>query len=401
MAARTKHRLTAREALTLTTVGRHADGGNLYLSITPSGGRRWVFLYSRRGHQREMGLGPAPGPRRAGLSLQDARAKAEEAWRLLQSGKDPIETKRTEQEVPTFGEFADKLLAKLAPGMSKMTAWQWKQSIEKEAAELRPLPVNQITMTSVLRVLEPIWETKSETATRLRYRIERVLDAAKARGYRTGDNPAAWRGNLKTNLPEPTNKEDREHHAAMPYKDVPDFIVRLRAKPQTSASALEFIILTATRKGETLGARWQEIDMETRTWTIPRERMKGKPKDRVAHTVPLTDQMIAVLNKMKPEGYEPTGDAFVFPGMSVHKPLGHDTLRKLCESMKLEATVHGFRSSFRVWAAEKTDFLHEICEAALAHKTGNKVTRAYQRSHLFDKRRELMQAWDAFLTARR
>jgi len=297
---RTKHRLSARAAMTLASVGRHADGGNLYLSISPNGGRRWVFMYQRDGKQRELGLGPAIGLNRAGIALQVARDKADAARALLLAGNDPIEAKRAARHVPTFGEFADQLLASIAAGFkNERSLGQWRASLEQDAAPLRALRIDQINTANVLSVLRPIWNTKHETAARLRGRIERVLDAAKAEGLRSGDNPARWRGNLKSLLSK-RQRLTRGHLAAIKFKDMPAFMTKLRKRESISARALEFTILTAARTNEVLGASWQEFDLKVRLWTIPAKRRKAGRE----HVVPLSARAVAILRAMRPEGLE-------------------------------------------------------------------------------------------------
>ena len=259
------------------------------------------------------------------------------------------------------------------------------------AAPLRRLPVDRITTEDVLSVLKPLWNDKPETASRLRGRIERVLDAAKAQGLRSGENPALWRGHLDQLLPK-RQQLTRGRQAAMRYADVPDFMSDLQKRQATSASALEFAILTAARTGEVLGARWQEFDLDRAVWTVPAERMKGGRE----HRVPLSRPAHKVVKAM----FEARNSDFVFAGQTPGRPLSETTLLRLLRRMNIQvATVHGFRSAFRDWAAECTNFSNEVCEAALAHAVENKVEAAYRRGDLFDKRRKLMEAWAAYCTA--
>lgn len=398
MASRNQHRLSARKALTETRVGRHADGGNLYLSISPNGGRRWVFMYQRDGRQRELGLGPAVGRDRPGVSLQAARTKANEARSLLQAGQDPIQAKRVEQGALTFGEFADQLLASLAPGFKSPKHFeQWQMTLREYAAPLRPLPVAKVTTDDVLGVLKPLWQTKNETASRLRGRIERILDAAKAKGLRTGDNPARWRGHLDQLLPK-RQRLSRGHHAAIKFEDVPAFAAKLRAKKSISARALEFTILTAARTGETIGATWREIDLDAKLWTIPAARMKAKRE----HEVPLSNRAIALLKSLRPKGIQLAPEAPVFPSSAdLTKPLSNMAMLKMLTDMQGKGvTVHGFRSSFRDWAGDMTSFARDVVEAALAHVIENKTEAAYRRGTALAKRRELMEAWAKYLAKR-
>jgi integrase len=250
--------------------------------------------------------------------------------------------------------------------------------------------VDRITTDDVLSVLKPLWNDKLETASRLRGRIERVLDAAKAQGLRSGENPARWRGHLDQLLPK-RQRLARGHHAAMNYSDVPVFMSDLQARQATAAVALEFAILTAARSGEVRGARWEEIDLDRAVWTVPPRRMKGGRE----HRVPLSQRARNIVNTM----YEGRNSDFVFAGQKPGRPLSVQAFLRLLSRMKIEGvTVHGFRSAFRDWAAECTNFPNEVCEAALAHSIGNQVEAAYRRGDLFDKRRKLMDAWAVYCT---
>ncbi len=267
-------------------------------------------------------------------------------------------------------------------------AAQWETTLREYAAPLRRLPATTITTDDVLSVLKPLWNEKPETASRLRGRIERVLDAAKAQGLRTGENPARWRGHLDQLLPK-RQQLTRGHHAAMSYGDVPAFIGALQPGQATAALALEFTILTAARRGEVLGARWDEFDLERAVWTVPAHRMKAGRE----HRVPLSRRAVAILKDLR----QADGKEFVFVGHKPGKPLSGMTLGKVIRRMKIEdVTVHGFRSAFRDWAAECTNFPNEVCEAALAHVIESKTEAAYRRSDLFEKRRKLMEAWASY-----
>jgi hypothetical protein len=285
--ARTVKRLSARAVQTLQEPGRHADGGGLYLSISSDGSRRrWVFLFRWRnpgetgpGRLREMGLGSA-----ATVSLAQARDLAEAARSELRSGRNPLDARRTKQRVPTFGEMADQVIASLERGWrNEKHRYQWRQTLDGRCRAIRDLPVNAITTDHVLGVLQPIWREIPETASRLRGRIEKVLDAAKARGQREGENPARWRGHLDHLLP-PRRRLTRGHHKALPYSEIPALVARLRELGSVSALCLEFLILTAARSGEALGARWQEFDLERGIWTVPSHRVKAG----LEHRVPLS-----------------------------------------------------------------------------------------------------------------
>lgn len=381
-------RLNARTVATLTKPGRHADGGNLYLSISPNGGRRWIFLYRWAGRQLEMGLGSARD-----VSLARARELADAARAKLAEGVNPLEMRRSERAIPTFGEAADALVDDIASGFRNAKHLeQWRMTLKNYAATLRSKSVADITTEDVLAALKPIWTTKSETASRLRGRIERVLDAAKAKGQRTGENPARWRGHLDSLLPK-RQKLQRGHHAAMPYAAVPEFMTRLRSVSGSSCLALEFLILTAARTGEVREAIWNEVDLESKVWAVPAHRMKaGK-----AHRVPLSGAAVDVLQRTKELQERPEGSAFIFPGGKPGKALSVMALDMLLRRLKVDDTVHGFRSSFRDWAGEETSFSREVAEAALAHTVGDAVERAYRRSDALEKRRKLMEAWSAFL----
>ena len=377
-------KLTARAAAT-SKPGRYGDGAGLYLVVSESGARKWVFRFSFAGKVTETGLGSADV-----VSLAEARDKALEARRTLATGRNPIEARRVAMAAatakPTFGAVADALIA------AKESEWrndkhraQWRMTLETYAAPLRSRPVDEIDTEAVLAVLKPIWQEKPETASRLRGRIEAVLDAAKAQGLRSGENPAAWRGHLSHLLPK-RGVLSRGHHAAMDYRDVPAFLARLRERDATAALALEFCILTATRSGETLGARWAEIDLAAKVWTVPAARMKAAR----AHRIPLPDRAMQIIEKL----LKARSSDFVFPGQRADKPLSNMAMEMVLRRMKLEnVTVHGFRSAFRDWAGNETSFPREIAEAALAHVIGDKAEQAYRRGDALEKRRALMAAW--------
>jgi integrase len=274
------------------------------------------------------------------------------------------------------------------PGPSLSTATQISASGRRRSSGIGDKKLDEITTDNVLGVLKPIWLTKPETASRLRGRIERVLDAAKAKGLRHGENPARWRGHLDHLLPK-RQKLSRGHHAAMPYKDVPAFLERLRGLGGLSALALEFCILGAARSGEVFGAKWDEIDLDRKVWTVPAERMKSGRE----HRVPLTDRILAIIETVEPLRRTEHGD-FIFPGQKRGRPLSSMALEMQLRRMKIEnSTVHGFRSSFRDWAGEETHFPREMAEAALAHVVGDNTERAYRRGDALERRRELMEAW--------
>jgi integrase len=384
--ARKIDRLNARAVATIAKHGRHADGGGLYLSVSPNGGRRWVFLYRWHGKPTEMGLGSARD-----VTLARARELASQARAKLAESINPMAARRA-SEGSTFGECADRYIENKRPSWRNAKhGAQWEMTLRDYAAPLRRLPVDTITTDDVLSVLKPLWNEKPETASRLRGRIERVLDAAKARELRSGENPARWRGHLDQLLPA-RPRLTRGHHAAMSYRDLPDFISDLQSRKGTAALTLEFTILTAARLGEVLGAKWPEFDIPQAVWTVPAFRMKAGRE----HRVPLCRRTLEILKIL----HEVREGDFVFPGQRPGKPLSSGALGQVLRRMKLDnVTTHGFRSAFRDWAAEDTPFTNEVCEAALAHMIGNKVEAAYRRGDLFDKRRKLMDAWASYCSA--
>ncbi len=383
--ARQVNKLSARTVATLAKRGRHSDGGGLYLVIEPSGSRRWAFLFRQNGRLREMGLGGA-----GAISLAKARELAADCRQTVALGGDPIAArKHVAGAIPTFGAFADSFIE------AHEKAWrndkhraQWRMTLGTYAAPLRRKQVDAIATEDILAVLRPIWGEKPETASRLRGRVEQVLDAARAAGHRSAENPARWRGHLDKLLPKRA-KLTRGHHAAMPYAAVPAFIARLREQPGAAALALEFVILTAARSGEALGAHWAEIDVGEKLWTVPKVRMKGNRE----HRVPLSDRALAVLA----EARKMQTNDFAFPGLRRGRPLSGMAMEMLLRRMKVESvTVHGFRSSFRDWIGDKTSFPREVAEAALAHAIGDETETAYRRSDALAKRRKLMDAWAAY-----
>lgn len=401
------NRLNARGVQTVTKPGRHADGGGLYLIVdvrktkdgTTHVAKRWTFIYRRKrdGKQSELGLGGL-----VSVPLAKARELATEARAMLADGKDPKSERaaaaKEADKVPTFGAMADAVITALEQGWrnDKHKA-QWRSTLANYAASIHDKPVDQIRTEDVLGVLQPIWVTKAETASRVRGRIEKILDAAKAKGHRTGENPARWRGHLDHLLGK-RQKLQRGHHPAMPWQDVPDFVARLRENPSMSALALEFVILTSARSGEVLrsvrrgklmGARWAEIDTSVKVWTVPAERMKAEQ----VHRVPLSERALEILAEVE----KVRQGEFIFPGQRGDKPLSEMALELVMRRMKAKPyTVHGFRSSFRDWVSDATNFPDQLAEAALAHATGDKVERAYRRGDALDKRRELMHAWATF-----
>lgn len=348
-----------------------------------------------------MGLGGFPD-----VSLAEAREKALACRKLLREGTDPIQHRRaglaTAQleaaRAVTFKECALAYIEAHRPGWKNVKhAQQWANTFESYVfPTFGSVSVQDIDITLVLKVLEPIWPTKTETATRIRQRIESVLDWATARGYRVGENPARWRGHLDKVLPKRSKVQRVRHHAAMPYGDLPEFFADLGKRNTISAMALCFTILTAARSGEIRGAIWPEVDLDTRIWSIPPERTKSHR----LHRVPLSDEAIGVLREALASRVD-NGSGLIFPGERPGKPMSENTMRKyLQEEMRREGlTVHGFRSSFRDWAGERTNFPREVAEMALAHVTSDKTEAAYARSDLLDRRRRLMDAWASYCTS--
>ncbi|MCJ2126807.1 tyrosine-type recombinase/integrase [Methylobacterium sp. J-077] len=383
-------KLTALGVARLKTPGMYGDGHGLWLQVAGKGGKSWIFRFKIAGRAREMGLGSAHT-----FSLAEARERARECRKLTADGIDPVEVRKEKRQEAaiaaaksvTFRTCAEKYVAAHKAGWrNAIHAAQWPSSLENHAYPvLGDLPVQAIDTVLIMKVLEPIWTTKAETATRVRGRIESVLDWATTNSYRRGENPARWKGHLANLLPKRSKVKRVVHHAAVPFKQMPDFMADLRKRHSIPASALEFTILTAARSGEVLGARWSEIDMESGIWTVPAERMKAG----IEHRVPLSAAALAVLDRM--QGVD---DTFVFSGARSRRPLTDKALRNaLADIRDTGVTVHGFRSSFRDWAGECTSYQRELAEMALAHMVGDATERAYRRGDLFEKRRELMDAW--------
>jgi integrase len=385
--------LTARKAETVGP-GRYHDGDGLYLEVTPGGSRSWIYRYQLKGKRQHMGLGSWDG----GIRLAEAREARDEARKLVRRGIDPIEARdaarsaaaRPVRSIPTFGEAADLFMKTKGANWSEATLTLWKRGLEKYAAPIRSIPVDELTTEDVLGVLEPLWKSTNKTARDLRARIEAVMDAAKARGQVPRDrmNPAEWRGNLKHLLPDFTN--DVKHHDSLPYERVPELMALLKARGTPGALALMFVILTGVRTKEALHAKVDEFDLDAAIWTIPGDRMKM----RKPHRVPLSPVALAIAEKM----IKQTRSDWVFYGRIPGKPLSPASLLKVLAHLgwKDGVTGHGFRSSFRTWADEQTSFPVEAKEMALAHTVGDATQQAYARSDLLEQRRELMEAWAVF-----
>jgi integrase len=394
MAPRKGNRLTARMVEQAKMPGYYGDGDGLILRIVESGSKVWLYRYKTHGKIREMGLGPIRD-----VSLAEAREAAREARRLRRVGVDPIDAKRKRQAAAkldkakaiSFSECAAAYIENHRAGWGNAKhAAQWEATLRTYAYPVfGSLPVAAIDTALVVKVLDPIWSKKPETASRVRGRIEAVLDFATVRGYRVGENPARWKGHLKEALPALNRLRKVEHHAALPYADINAFVADLRTREGGAAAALEFAILTAARTGEVIGARWSEIDLTARVWTIPATRMKTG----VDHRVPLSEQALAVLRRAAATKVNDV----VFYGQKRGRALSNMALLMMLRRMgRGDITVHGFRSTFRDWAAERTTVVGEVAEASLAHAVANKVEAAYRRSDLFEKRRVLMQQWGAF-----
>jgi integrase len=395
--ARTIGKLTALKVDKAKRPGMYGDGGGLYLRVTHDGAKNWVFRFMLNGRPRWMGMGPLHT-----VHLAEARKRAGEHRLRRHDGIDPIEARRAERQqarldaakAVTFKECAESYIkAHRAGWRNGKHAAQWQATLATYAEPvIGKLSVQAIDTGLVLKVLEPIWTAKPETAGRVRGRIESILDWAKVRGYRAGENPARWRGHLDKLLPARGKVQKVEHHAAMPYAALPAFLIKLRGQEGIAARALEFAILTAARTGETIGARWPEFDLLDKTWTVPPERMKAGR----AHRVPLSARALAILKEM--QLLRPAGDAdgYVFPGGKAGRPLSNMAFLMLLRRMgHADLTAHGFRATFKTWASECTGVQNEIVEASLAHVIGSKVEQAYRRGDLFERRR-LMQQWATF-----
>jgi len=393
--ARTLHRLTALKAQHISKPGLHNDGGGLYLQVSPSGSKSWKLRYTLQGRVRDMGLGGL-----ADVTLAEARDQAARYRKLTARGIDPLAQRQQERAAKaleaaraiTFRDMAAMYIDARRPSWrSSKHAQQWEATLKTYAfPHFGHLAVRDVETGLVMKALEPIWQTKTETAGRLRERIEAVLDAAKARGWREGENPARWRGHLENLLPRPSSFHKVKHHRALPFSEMSTFMATLRQQPGQSARALELVILTATRTGEALGARWAEVDLEQGIWTIPADRIKAGRE----HRIPLSAPAKALLEKLLHERV----DEFVFPGGKKGKPLSNMALLTLLHRMgRTDIVPHGFRSTFRDWAAEQTNFPPYVAEMALAHTIENKVEAAYRRGDLMTKRQKLMAAWAAYI----
>lgn len=408
---RSIHKLSARTVEAKRKPGLYGDGGGLYLQIGPSGSKAWLFRFMLRGRAREMGLGSINA-----RSLTEARDEAQACRKLLLQGKDPIDTRDAQDErerltaakAITFRECAAAYIeAHKAGWKNGKHGEQWKNTLDTYAAPIiGDLSVQGVDTGLVLRVLQQevddakekkgqLWNVRPETASRVRGRVEAVLDWATARGFRAGENPARWRGHLDKLLPKRSKVKSVEHHAALPYLEVGAFVAQLQEQPGVASRALEFAIVTATRTQEVIGAKWDEIDLARKTWTIPAARMKAHRE----HRVPLSDRAVKIMEQMSKGKHSD----YVFPGGRDDEPLSNAAMLALLKRRmgRADLTVHGFRSTFRDWTAEQSTFPREVAEAALAHVLSDKTEAAYQRGDLFEKRRKLMQAWADYVSRQR
>lgn len=387
--------LSATEVRRLDKPGLYAVGGvaGLQLQVTQTGARSWILRTLVGSKRRDIGLGGFPD-----VPLAQAREKAREMKEQIKQGIDPVEARKAARDElraaqakhVTFDQAAQRFLANKAKEFSNAKhAAQWKSTLDTYASPvIGKLPVDRIELGHVVQVLEPIWDSKTETATRVRGRIESVLAYATASGFREGDNPARWRGNLDAVLPKPRKLTKVKHHRALPYEQMPDFMIELRKREGTAARALEFAILTAARSGEVRGAQWAEIDLEAKTWTIPGERMKAGKE----HTVPLSAAAVKLLEALP----RLEGNNYVFPAPRGGE-LSDMALSGVTRRMGVDAVPHGFRSTFRDWCAEHTNYPNEVAEMALAHTINNAVERAYRRGDLLLKRTRMMADWAKFI----
>lgn len=396
------NKLTARGVASLSERGRYADGGGLYLQIDGKGVKQWTFRFQLTGRRSEMGLGGTDA-----VPLAQARKLAAQCRAEVAAGRSPLVARRAAQAAEreaaaaaeagtgrTFRAVADATISAMA------AAWrndkhraQWRSTLDTYAGGLIDMDVADIRTDDVLACLQPIWRDKAETASRLRGRIEAILDAARARGLIAEDraNPARWRGHLDKLLPKRT-KLSRGHHAALPWRDAPEFLARLREREATAARALEFAILTAARSGEVRGMRWGEVDLAGKVWIVPAQRMKAARE----HRVPLSARALEILSSKAPG----ERDALVFPS-ATGRQMSDMVFKSLFIRMNLtDVTAHGFRSTFRDWAGDATSFPREDIEAALAHRLKDKAEAAYRRGDALEKRRTLMDAWAGFLGPR-
>jgi integrase len=386
--------LTVKEVAAINRPGTWRVSRNLYVQVGDTGTKAWLLRYTLNGRAHGMGLGSLEL-----VTLAEARDKALLCRKLLLDGVDPLEARRqkrmqallTAAATITFRDCAKRYIEAHGKGWKNgKHRQQWRNTLETYAYPvIGDLPVAAIDTALIMQVIEPIWTTKTETASRLRGRLESILDWAAARNYRTGENPARWRGHLDKLLPARSKVAPVNHHDALPYAELPAFMQKLHGQAGVAAQCLEFTILTASRTGEVIGAQWSEIDLEARTWKVPAERMKGGKE----HTVPLSECALEVLAAL------PRSGDYVFENGRAGHPISNMAMTMTLRRMgRGDITVHGFRSTFRDWAAEQTHYQNHVVEMALAHTIGDKVEAAYRRGDLLAKRRELMQDWAIYCT---
>jgi integrase len=392
--ARSINRLSARSAAGQTQRGRYADGGGLYLQVSENEAKSWLFRFMLNGKSRQMGLGSLHT-----ISLAEARDEALLCRKQLRDGIDPIDTRKLKRgraqadaaTVMTFKACAEKYISSHSAGWKNVKHMsQWQNTLKTYVYPVfGDLPVQFVDTGLVTQVIEPIWATKTETASRVRGRIEAILDWATVHKYREGENPARWKGHLDNLLAKRSSVQKVKHHAALPYPEIGKFMATLREQEAVSANGLEFLILTAARTGEVIGATWDEVDFDNAIWIVPSERMKNGKE----HRIPLSSASIEVLRRM-----EIVAESnFVFPGGKHNRPLSNMAFLQLLKRIgHADLTAHGFRSTFRDWIAERTNYPNEVAEMALAHTVADKVEAAYRRGDMFEKRRKLTEDWCEF-----
>ncbi|MBX9649696.1 MAG: integrase arm-type DNA-binding domain-containing protein [Xanthobacteraceae bacterium] len=390
------NKLTARTVASITKRGRHSDGGGLVLQVSRWGTKSWIFRYERNGRERHMGLGAAHS-----LSLAEARQRALACRKQLLDGVDPIEQRAAAEvlkQVDAARETSFEECAKLYIAAHE-SSWrnekhrtQWKSTLRTYAyPKIGKLPVGAVDTTLVVKIIEPLWTSKPETAGRVRGRIESVLDWAKVRGMRDGENPARWKGHLDHLLPKRSKVARVRHHPALPYPDIPDFMAELRNRKGQGARALELAVLTSARTGAIIGATRSEVDLRGKVWTVPPERTGAKiiGEDPKPRRVPLSDRAVKIIEELPRE----EGNPYLFIGAKPGQPLSNMAMLELMRDMRPGYVPHGFRSSFKDWCSETTNYPSEVSEAALWHAIADEVEAAYRRGDLFEKRRRLMNDW--------
>jgi integrase len=384
------HKLSDLKAKAVSKPGRHSDGGGLYLRVRNINAKSWGFKWVRGGRPYEIGLGAYPA-----VSIAEARAIAAECRAKLAAGDDPRDVRKIKDDEPTFGEAAQLYVESMEKQWSNPKHRdQWRMTLGPAyCSEIIDRKVSTIGLDDILAILKPVWTTKTETASRLRGRIEKVLAFARVKGWRSGENPAVWRGNLDALLPMAAKLKGDNHFTALPYADVPAFYEKLSGADGLGAIAFQFLILTAARTSEVLNAEWTEVDLDRALWTVPASRMKARKE----HVVPLPPAAVTILRKLD----EVRVSRWIFPGQKADRPLSNMALVMVLRRLKVQATAHGFRSSFRDWVGDETDFDPSLAEAALAHTLSSKVEKAYRRKTAIEKRRQLMEAWAAYCTSRR